>query len=80
MGLMKGLTEAWLQGTTFGFSDKVGLTGAGGLVHDSSDEVAHFDIDEEKYPASELMYRINCVLPASIKILSLEYYQIMLMN
>ena len=47
MGLMKGLTEAWLQGTTFGFSDKVGLTGAGGLVHDSSDEVAHVDIDED---------------------------------
>ena len=33
----------------------------------------HFDIEEKKYPPEELLYRINCVLPATIKIMSLEY-------
>ena len=49
-----------------------GRTDAG--VH-AKGQTFHFDIEEEKYPASELMYRINCVLPASIKILSLEYLE-----
>ena len=47
-----------------------GRTDAG--VH-AKGQTFHFDIEEEKYPADELKYRLNCVLPASIKILSLEY-------
>ena len=47
-----------------------GRTDAG--VH-AKGQTFHFDIDEAKYPEDELMYRINCVLPATIKILSLEY-------
>ena len=47
-----------------------GRTDAG--VH-AKGQTFHFDIDECKYPEDELIYRINCVLPATIKILSLEY-------
>ena len=47
-----------------------GRTDAG--VH-AKGQTFHFDVDECKYTADELMYRINCVLPATIKIMSLEY-------
>ena len=47
-----------------------GRTDAG--VH-AKGQTFHFDIDDKKYDEGELMYRINCVLPASIKILSLKY-------
>ena len=47
-----------------------GRTDAG--VH-ASGQTFHFDISETKYDASELMYRINCVLPIDIKLVSLEY-------
>ena len=32
----------------------------------------HFDVEESKYELGELKYRLNCVLPADIKILSIE--------
>ncbi len=47
-----------------------GRTDAG--VH-AKGQTFHFDIEEERYDEGELMYRINCVLPASIKIISLKY-------
>ena len=47
-----------------------GRTDAG--VH-AKGQTFHFDIDEEKYEQDEFKYRINCVLPASIKIVFLTY-------
>ena len=49
-----------------------GRTDAG--VH-AKGQTFHFDVSESKYEASDLLYRINCVLPATIKIMSLEFLE-----
>ena len=38
MGLFDGLVEGMLQGATLGLSDKIGITGKGGVVHDGDDD------------------------------------------
>ena len=47
-----------------------GRTDAG--VH-AKGQTFHFDVEDPKYDKDELMYRINCVLPASIKIVMMAY-------
>lgn len=49
-----------------------GRTDAGVHAHG---QTFHFDVDEVKYEASDLMYRINCVLPPDIKIEKLEFLE-----
>jgi len=38
MGSLDGLVEAVVQGATWGLSDKIGITGKGGIVHDGDDD------------------------------------------
>ena len=38
MGLGNAIVEGLLQGATWGLSDKIGITGKGGIVHDGDDD------------------------------------------